>query len=92
MSMSRKFKTADYAATLKQTISVGEALPADHLARFVVDIVAQLDLQALYARYGTQGGVAYAPEVLLVLLFYGNASGVFSSRKIEQATYEVLSL
>ena len=90
MSMSRKFKTADYAATLKQTISVGEALPADHLARFVVDVVAQLDLQALYARYGAQGGEAYAPEVLLALLFYGYASGVFSSRKIEQATHEVL--
>src|SRR5262245_32755921 len=90
MSMSRKFKTADYAATLKQTISVGEALPADHLARFVVDVVGQLDLRAIYAQYVAHGGEAYAPEVLLALLYYGYVSGVFSARKIEQATYEVL--
>jgi transposase len=90
MSMSRKFKTADYAATLQQTIMVGEALPADHLARFVADVVAQLDLQAIYAQYGAKGGEAYAPEVLLALLLYGYASGVFSLRKIEQATHEVL--
>jgi transposase len=50
--------------------------------------VGQLDLSALYARYGTRGGAPYAPEVLLGLLFYGYATGVFSSRKIERATYE----
>ena len=88
--MSRKFKTADYEATLNQTISISEALPAEHLARFVVDVVAQLDLNAIYARYRAQGGEAYAPEVLVALLFYGYATGVFSSRKIEKATYEVL--
>ena len=88
--MSRKFKIADYEATLGQTISISEALPADHLARFVVDVVAQLDLTAIYLRYGAQGGEAYAPEVLLALLFYGYATGVFSSRKIEKATYEIL--
>lgn len=88
--MYRKFKIADYEATLSQTISINEALPADHLARFVVDVVAQLDLKAIYARYGAQGGEAYAPEVLVALLFYGYATGVFSSRKIEKATREVL--
>ena len=88
--MSRKFKTADYEATLNETISVREALPADHLARFVVDLVAQLDLGGIYAQYAPYGGVAYAPEVLLALLFYSYATGVFSSRKIEQATYESL--
>ena len=34
------------------------------------------------------GGAAFAPELLLGLLFYGYATGVFSSRKLEQATYE----
>ena len=86
--MSRKFKTADYEATLNQTISIREALPADHLARFVVDLVAQLDLGRLYERFAPYGGIAYAPEILLALLFYGYATGVFSSRKIEKATYE----
>jgi transposase len=52
--------------------------------------VAQLDLSALYARYGRRGGEPYAPEVLLGLLLYGYATGVFSSRKIERATYEAV--
>jgi transposase len=89
--MSRKFRTPDYAATLKATVSLDEALPGNHLARFVVDIVAQLDLSQVYARYAAQGGEAIAPEVLLALLFYGYATGVFSSRKIEKATHEHLA-
>ena len=86
--MSRKFKTANYEETLNQTIRLGDALPVDHLARFVVDILAQLDLNKIYGRYAPVGGEAIAPEILLGLLFYGYATGVFSSRKIEKATYE----
>lgn len=86
--MSRSFKKADYEQTLNLTIRLGDCLPPDHLARFVVETVAKLDLSALYARYGTRGGTAYAPEILLSLLLYGYATGVFSSRKIERATYE----
>jgi transposase len=86
--MRRAFKTADYDRTLDLTIRIGDGLPPNHLARFVVDCVAQLDLSELYARYGTRGGAPYAPEVLLSLLLYGYATGVFSSRKIERATYE----
>lgn len=86
--MSRKFKTANYEETLNQTIRLGDALPPDHLARFVVDIVAGLDLSRIYGQYAPVGGEAIAPEILLGLLFYGYASGVFSSRKIEKATYE----
>jgi transposase len=88
--MTRKFKTVDYEAALEQTVSLREALPANHLARFVVELVAQLDLSGIYQRYGARGGEAYAPVVLVALLFYGYATGVFSSRKIEKATYESL--
>ena len=88
--MTRKFRTVDYEAALDQTVSLREALPANHLARFVVDVVAELDLAHIYERYGLRGGEAYAPELLLALLFYGYATGVFSSRKIEKATYETL--
>ena len=42
--MTRKFKSVDYEAALEQTVSLREALPANHLARFVVDVVAELDL------------------------------------------------
>ena len=88
--MSRTCKTADDTATLEVTVRLGDCLPSDHLARFVVDAIAPLDLSPLYARDGTRGGEPYAPEVLLGLLFYGYATGVFSSRKIERATSETI--
>jgi transposase len=86
--MRRAFRKADYEQTENLTIRLGDCLPPNHLARFVVESVARLDLSALYARYGTRGGAPYAPEVLLGLLLYGYTTGVFSSRKIERATYE----
>ncbi len=88
--MTRTFKTADYDATLDVTVRLGDCLPPDHLARFVVDMIAQLDLSAIYTRYGSRGGQPYAPDILLALLFYGYATGVFSTRKIERATYETV--
>ena len=90
MSMTRKFKTVDYEATLNLRVSLREALPPHHLARFVADVLLQLDLRSLYARYGTRGGEPFAPEILLGLLFYGYATGVFSTRRIETATYASL--
>jgi transposase len=88
MAMARKFKTADYEATLELHISLREVLPADHLARFIVDIIVQLDLGSIYRQYSDDGAPPYAPEILLGLLFYGYATGVFSSRQLERATYE----
>ncbi len=88
--MNRKFKKPDYEMTLNQSITLGEALPPNHLARFVVMVIEHLDLSKVYARYAPIGGEAIAPEILLGLLFYGYATGVFSSRKIERASYESL--
>jgi hypothetical protein len=45
--MSRTCKTVDYNQALDLTVRLGDCLPPDHLARFVVDSVAQLDLSAL---------------------------------------------
>ena len=86
--MSRLFKRADYDATLRQVVPLDECLPPDHLARFIIDVIAQLDFAAFYRRYGPRGGIAYAPELLFGLLIYGYATGVFSSRKLERATHE----
>jgi transposase len=68
--------------------SLQDWLPHHHLARFVVDIVSQLDLGPLEKGYGGRGSKAYHPVVLLSLLFYGYATGVFSSRSLERATYD----
>jgi transposase len=88
--MVRKFKTADYEKTLNLQITLRDVLPPDHMARFIVDVVSQLDLRLIYKKYSDQGAPPYAPEVMLGLLFYGYGTGVFSSRKIERATYEVI--
>ena len=68
--------------------SIQDWLPEEHLARFVVDIVSQLDLRPLAETYAGKGFKEYHPEILLSLLFYGYATGIFSSRKIEKATYD----
>ena len=68
--------------------SVDEWLPRDHLARFVVEVIEQLDLSELTRQYAGRGSAAHHPAVLLGLLIYGYASGVHSSRKIERATYD----
>jgi transposase len=68
--------------------SVQDWLPDNHLARFIVDIVKQLDLSLLVNAYAGRGSDAFPPGVLLSLLFYGYATGTFSSRKLEAATYD----
>jgi len=68
--------------------SIQEWLPENHLARFIVDVVAQLDLKPLYKSYRGCGNEAVDPSTLIALLFYGYSNGIFSSRKLEKATYE----
>src|SRR5271165_4579297 len=68
--------------------SVDEWLPERHLARFVVEVIEGLDLRAMSGSYRGSGSASYHPEMLLGLLVYGYATGVFSSRKLERATYD----
>ena len=90
--MARSFKTVDYEKSGQQTVTIAECLPQDHLARFIVAIIALLDLRALYARYAPVGGEPIDPKVLLGVLLYGYATGVFSSRKLEKGTYETIPM
>jgi transposase len=68
--------------------SLDDWLPEGHLARFVVEIVEQLDLRSLKDSYCGRGSYPYNPVMLVALLFYGYATGVFSSRKLERSTYD----
>ena len=68
--------------------SVDDWLPERHLARFVVEVIEQLDLSPFVKAYRGSGSAAHHPSVLLGLLIYGYASGVYSSRKLERATYD----
>jgi len=68
--------------------SVDEWLPQRHLARYVVEVVEGLDLSGMVRAYRGSGSASYHPAMLLSLLIYGYATGVFSSRAIERATYD----
>ena len=68
--------------------SMEDWLPEGHLARFIVEVIEQLDVSRLVQQYTGRGCKAYHPATLLAILFYGYANGVFSSRKLEQATYD----
>ena len=68
--------------------SVDDWLPEQHLARFVVDVVEQLDLKEMERVYRGAGTEAFHPALLLSILIYGYATGVFGSRKLERATYD----
>lgn len=68
--------------------SVDEWLPEDPLARYIVEVIDQLDLSKLTSRYSRSGSEAYHTALLLALLVYGYATGTISSRKIERATHD----
>jgi transposase len=88
--MSRQFRTADYQATLEVQVRLGDCLAPDHPARFLVDLLGLIDFAAFRARFAARGGRPYDPAVLCAILIYGYLHGLFSSRKIERATYEDL--
>lgn len=68
--------------------SVDDWLNEDHLARYIVEVVDQLDLSRLTRQYAGRGSKAHHPATLLSILIYGYCTGVFSSRKLERATYD----
>jgi len=68
--------------------SVDDWLPQRHLARFVVEVIEGLDLRSMIGSYRGSGEASYPPHLLLGLIIYGYATGVFSSRKLERATYD----
>ena len=86
--MSLKFVSCDRKTSYLLPPSLQDWLPEGHLARFVVEIVEQLDLHRIKAAYAGRGSQPYHPEMLVALLFYGYATGVFSSRKLERSTYD----
>src|SRR5256885_583014 len=84
----KNFRPVDRDTGFLMPPSVDEWLPEKHLARFVVEVIASLDLRAMTGSYRGSGEASYHPTVLLAILVYGYATGVFSSRKLERATYD----
>jgi transposase len=91
LSMGKSFLPDDVNQSLLFPPSLHDWLPEGHLARFLVDVVSALDLGAIYGSYEAgdgRGQSAYAPAMMVRVLLYGYATGVYSSRKMEARTYE----
>ena len=86
--MSGKFTECDRKTPFLFPPSIEDWLPEGHLARFVVEVVDRLDLQCITEAYEGRGSQAHNPAILVALLFYGYAVGIFSSRKLERSTYD----
>lgn len=88
--MSKSFRTDHLDQGLLLPPSLHDWLPEKHLARFIADVVEELDLERVYRSYEGDGrGLrAYQPAMMVRLLLYGYCIGVVSSRKIERATHE----
>ena len=63
-------------------------MPANHLVHFILDAIASLDLTQVRVNTRGTGSEQYPPAMLLALLLYSYATGTFSSRRIEQSTYD----
>ena len=85
------FRSIDRLTGFLLPPSVDEWLPGKHLARFVVEVIDGLDLLAMSGSYRGSGSASYHPRMLLGILVYGYATGVFSSRKLERATYDFVA-
>ena len=89
--MGKSFRPCDLNQMYLLPPSLQDWLPENHLARFIAEVSAQLDLQPIYAVYEERDGrgqAAYDPRMMVRLLLYGYGVGKRSSRQIEKATYD----
>jgi len=89
--VSKRFRVCSHDQPFLLPPSLQDWLPENHLARFVAEVINELDLSSIYASYERNDGrglAAYHPALMVRLLLYGYCIGVTSSRKIEQATYD----
>jgi len=82
------FRPTDRLTSFLLPPSIDEWLPERQQARFVMEVIEGLDLTAMSKSYCGTGSASYHQAPLLGLLVYGYATGVFSSRKLERATYD----
>ncbi len=90
--MAARFVTVDYDTPLMLPPNLREWVPANHLAHFILDVVEEMNLSQVRVNERGTGSEQYPPRMLLALLLYCYATGVFGSRRIEQATYDSVPL
>jgi transposase len=88
--MPQNFIECDREQELLLPPSLREWLPDDHLAWYVIDAVAEMDLEPFYSAYRSDGWgrAAFDPQMMVALLLYAYAIGERSARKIERRCSE----
>ena len=88
--MSKTYLPYEPDQQLLLPAALQEWLPDDHLAYFISDVVDQLDMSEVTARYERErrGGPPYHPRMMVKVLLYGYCVGVASSRRIAQRLHE----
>ncbi len=88
--ISNKFIEIDRTVAIELPSNLEGWLDKNSLARFVVEVVEELDTSEMEKSYKGGGSAPYPPKMMLALLFYCYAKGIFASRQIERATYELI--
>ena len=88
--MSNQFREIDRSQPIILPGNLEGWLDGNDLAHFIVEVVEALDTREIEAAYRGGGSAPYPPKMLLALLFYCYVKGIFSSRQIERATYELI--
>ena len=88
--MAQNFIACDREQQFLMPPSIAEWLPEDHLAWFVCEAVAQMDLASFYDRYRQDGWgrAAYEPSMMVALTLYSYCIGERSSRRIERRLHD----
>ena len=85
--MAQRFKNLDRSTPMLLPPDLRDWVPADDLVHFVIGAVERLPLSIFHVNHKGCGSEQYPPHLMLALLIYGYANGLFASRRIERATY-----
>jgi transposase len=86
--MAARFVNIDYDTPMILPPNLRDWVPEGHLANFILDAVEEMDLRLVKVNDRGTGSPQYPPRMLLALLLYCYATGVFSSRRIQQASLD----
>jgi transposase len=86
--MGSRFVIIDHDTPILLPPNLRDWVPSNHLAHFILDAVEALDLRQVRVNERGTGSQQYPPSMLLSLLLYSYATGIFGSRRIEQSTFD----
>ena len=89
--MAVRFVPMDHSAPELFPRTFAEYVPQGHPVRFVVHLVERADVRGFESSYSGRGSAAYPPTIMLAQLLHGYATGIFSSRKLEEASLDSLA-